>query len=269
MPGEEVQGHIPFPHFRKKKFVPFGDGPYTRVCTGHCGTADEKIGKAALEVLDGNFEEVVELLGRAGPATRINLPLVVVPLEVGLVPDFPVLDIEVEAVGPTFIVVTDDMLAYLRPLFVVLGRIDIVLFQRLVLDALAKTVENLHARILNALYISVGKGKVIRLRLVWILREIRENDGDIHHVLSVGAVAGGIVIAGIAYVGSRKIPGSTVIYLLGIIDTGAVVHGIHPLDRPYGLVGRHDNLSRQDCTCTEQNQTTCNYSFHITVVCLL
>ena len=147
------------------------------------------------------------------------------------------------------------------PFLVILGRINIILLERLVLDGLAQTVEYFHAGILNALYIPVGECEVIRLRLVGVLGKIRENDGHIHHMFPIRAIAGSIVIAGIPHVGGTEIACSAGIYLLGIIDARSVVHGIHTLDGADGGIRRNDNLCLQHHGRQETQKDKCN-TFH-------
>ena len=157
----------------------------------------------------------------------------------------------------------DDVLGHLRPLPVVLGGIDVVLFERLVLNALAQAVEHFHTGVLDALYIAVREREIVRLGFVGVLGEIRENDGHIHHMLSVGAISGGIMVPGIAHVGSPEKAGRAGIYLFGIIDSGAVVHGIHTLDGAHGCVGRYGDLGPEATTCAQQCQGESECFFHL------
>ena len=262
MPGKEVQRHIPALHLGKEPFIPYRYRPHARIRTGHGRTADTKVGETAFEVLYGNLEEIVEFLRGTGPTARIHLPLVVVPFQVGLVPDLPVLDVVLEAVGPAFIVMADDVLADLRPLLVVLGRIDSILLQGLVLDTLAQAVEHLHACILDALDIPISQRKVVGLGLVRVLGKVREDDGNVDHMLSVCAGSGGVVVAGIAHVGGPEIAGGAGIDLLGIVDARAVVDGIHTFDGTKGRIGRDDDLSRQADASKEEDQRGGDDSFH-------
>ena len=80
---------------------------------------------------------------------------------VRLIPDFPVTNIIMVTVCPSLVIMTDDVLCYHRPLLVILRWIDMILLKRLILNALTKTIENLHACILNTLHISVSQNEIV------------------------------------------------------------------------------------------------------------
>ena len=102
---------------------------------------------------------------------------------VRLVPDLPVRDLPLVAVGPAFGVVADHVLADARPLREVLRREDAVRLAdrpRVVLDRHAEAEVRLHVVVHEGLEIQVRVREVVALRIVLVRVEVAEDVGDVH-----------------------------------------------------------------------------------------
>jgi hypothetical protein len=98
----------------------------------------------------------------------------------GLIPDFPIVNVEVEAVRPTLVVMADDMLTNSRPLSVILGRVDaICLDMGLILNRDSQSEIRLHTVFYEALNQFIGKCKIVGRRIVFIGIKVSENIGNI------------------------------------------------------------------------------------------
>ena len=104
--------------------------------------------------------KVEELLRAASPGARIHLPRLVARIQVRLVPDLPIPYVPIESIGPTLIVVTDDMFAYDRPLLEVCWRKDAV-FLDSVLNLLTEAVEHFRTCRADSLQIAVSHDEII------------------------------------------------------------------------------------------------------------
>ena len=161
MPCKEIKRHIPTLHLRQDPLIPYRNHSICRRAAGHGRTTYQQMRETTLKMLYSNLKEIIELLRRTCPATRIHLPFVIIPLKVRLIPDLPVADVPMVAVCPSLVIMTDDVLCYHRPLLIILWRVNVILLKRLILNALTKTIENLHACILNTFHISVGQNEIV------------------------------------------------------------------------------------------------------------
>ena len=97
---------------------------------------------------------------------------------VRLIPDFPVLNIQMEAIRPAFIKVANDMFANDSPLMKVLGR-NCSMFFDLMLNRLAQPEERFGSGIQADQNGFIGARKIIRSRITGISVKIGENARDI------------------------------------------------------------------------------------------
>ena len=148
------------------------------------GAADLYVRKAFFQMLCRRDIKIVELLLGAGPGAWIGLPAVIRIVEVRFVPDFPICDAHLVAIRPAFVIMTNDVLADLRPLLIVLRRINAI-FPGLVLDTLAESVKRLRPGLLHVQKHHVGIGEIIGLRRIYIRPEIREYLRNIDAVAAV------------------------------------------------------------------------------------
>ena len=102
------------------------------------------------------------------------------PAALGLVPDLPVFDAVLEAVGPAVVVVADDVHADPGELVHVGRRMVVVGGGRL--DALAEPVDDLRAAVDEAFDVGIGLGERVVPRVVGIEVEERKDRGDIDDV---------------------------------------------------------------------------------------
>ena len=109
--------------FRARRGVGGGDvvRADARVEAAVSVAADLEVGELRLQV-GGDGAVELHVLGEGAAEHRVE---VVVGMVLGLVPDFPVGDLHLEAVGPALGVVPDHVLADASPLRVVLGRQDV------------------------------------------------------------------------------------------------------------------------------------------------
>ena len=160
------------------------------------------------------------------------------PGSLGLVPDLPVFDAMLEAVGPALVVVADDVDADARE-FVHVGRRPVVV-GGVWLDALAEPVDDLRAAGDEALQVGVGLGKRVVPRVVGIEVEEWEDRGDVDDV-GRGAVA--VVQPGRRKTGLAE-PGPQIgVFPVGhrsvadAMDRADLAHGLRKVDGDR-LVGR-------------------------------
>ena len=124
-------------------------------------SADLQVREALVQMIRRGLIELEEISVRTVPGRRhVLLPASVLEAQVRLIPDLPVLDIILEAVCPSFGVVTDDMLAYPGPFLIVLRR-NHAIFLAPFLDGLSQTVEHLGSGCLDVGQKHVGQFKVI------------------------------------------------------------------------------------------------------------
>ena len=159
------------------------------------GSANLQVRKASLQVRGDHCEKVYELLwstvpGRARPTIRRRH-------KVRLVPNLPILDIPVEAIRPSLIVMANDMFTNHCPLVEILWGIHAVFLDPM-LNGLAKPVEGLRPRSTDILQIFVRQGEIITFGILGIRLEIREDASDVHGVPSaVGMAVRRVMQAGV------------------------------------------------------------------------
>ena len=184
MPREEVQRQLTLLHEREELLEIAGEGldellllpvvtSIGRIKTAGRIAADLEQGEALLQMRGCRGVEFEVLFRRASPHRIV----------VRFIPYLPVFDIPLESVCPPFIVVTHDVLTDTRPFRWILRRIDIVgLDLVVILNRLAETEEDLHARVDDALEIAVRKREVVALRIILVSSEIREHIMDVHEL---------------------------------------------------------------------------------------
>ena len=176
-----------------------------------------------------HIEEFKELRPRTAPAPLVSR---IVGIQIGLVPDFPISQLQPITVSPPLGIVANDMLADLCPLLII-RRNQCSVFLDLMLDARAQTVKGLGSCRLGGQNIVIGAGKVIGCRIVDIGFKAPKDGVNIDRVLiAVSRVEGCIVI-------SRKgnarravfshIAASSPRIGIGRLGNGAVVYGVHGL----------------------------------------
>ena len=187
VPGEKVQRHPVFLQIGQKRLRPFLTGRQSR-------SSDPELREAGFQMLCGDLVKRKVLLRRSAPRPLVGA--VRSGVKIRLVPDLPVTDAVPETVCPALVVMADDMLADLRPLPVILGRVDMVLFD-LVLDLLPQPVKGLGPRLQRHRNIFVGAGKIVGRRILHVSVKIRKHGADIHAVLPAVVIAERrIVVAG-------------------------------------------------------------------------
>ena len=238
MPGYEIDGNVILPHILEE----LREIGLRSLDTAVGGTSYLQLREAFLEMFGCDGVELVELFDGPSPGARLGLPSAGGLVEVGLVPDLPVLDIIVETVGPAFIVVEYDVFAYSRPFLVIFRRIDVVLGGLLVLDGLPETVEGFAAGIDQGLDVGIGLPEIVRGGLVRILAEIREHLADIYQPLPV------VSLAGIVGTAVGNIQDAEIGHLGAVADVWPVVDRIHRFDRTYDdrVVHGYAELYRRD-----------------------
>ena len=231
VPGHEIYGHFVFPHILEE----LGEIGLYALDPAIGGATDLEVREAFFQMLCSDRVKLMELLDGTSPCARLCLPAAGTLVQVGFVPNLPVLYIVMETVGPAFVVMADNVLADAGPFLIVLRRIDIVLCGNLVLDGLAKTVERLASRLDQSLDIEVGFTEIVGRLFVRILAEIGKDVADIDHVLSIVAFAG---IVGAAV---RDIQYPEIRFLHVIVPCRTVIDGIHGLYGAlyYGRINLH------------------------------
>ena len=189
MPGEKVHGCL-FPVFGqsgKEVIHPVADTPRKR------RTTDFYIREPGFQMSRRDLEKFIKFCRGAAPAALVRG---IIRIQVRLVPDFPVLNVVLKSVRPTFIVVSNNVFANHRPLFEVWRRKRVVLF-RPMLNGGAETVIRFRACIQRVLNKNIRQQKVVVRRIFRICIEITENVGNIHAVRSaVGGAVGRIMVSG-------------------------------------------------------------------------
>ena len=139
--------------------------------------ADLQCRETSFQMVGGDPVQLEILLFRTLPHMIIGQVGVIFRL----VPDLPAKDIQMQAIGPAFIVMADDMLADHRPLFEILGRIDMADGDiQVIFNGDTQPVNDLHAHLVESCQQPIGVGKVIAGRVIGICVEIGEHIGDIH-----------------------------------------------------------------------------------------
>ena len=118
MPGKEIDGNVSFSHLRKEI-----SRPGFVSCQGR--TTDFQVRKTGLQMFCGDLVQIKKLRFCTAPGTLIGA---VVRIKIGLVPDFPVLDIEMIPIRPTFIIMTNNVLTNDGPLFEICRRKRFIFF---------------------------------------------------------------------------------------------------------------------------------------------
>ena len=186
-------------------------------------SADLQMGEFRLQIFGGNVVQLKELLLGSLPAGIVlDLGLVI-----GLVPDLPVVQLHVIAVCPSLVIVQDDMLADPRPLCGILGRIDVVRLDRvIVLDGGTQTVKGLDPLLGHSRKEGVGKGEIIGRGIVLVRIEVAEYVGNID-IASTAVGSSRIVQTGIGHRCLCQAIQSPVKVVRGALY---VVDGVHTLD---------------------------------------
>ena len=159
------------------------DGLVARVARGRVvepaapEAADLLLREARLQVRGRRDIEADELLERPLP----HLVELLLGMEVGLVPDFPVRDLHARPVGPALHVMRHHVLADARPLRVVLRREDAVGPPGgAVLDRHAEAEVRPHAGLVELDHQVVREREVVALRVVFVRVEVAEDVRDVH-----------------------------------------------------------------------------------------
>ena len=178
--------------------------------------------EALFQMECGDTIKFIELCRSTAPA---ELVVGVIVIKIRLVPNFPVFDVPMIAVCPSFVVVADDMLTDDRPLVKVLWRQSSV-FLAVMLNAVAEAVENPGSCFQDGLQIFVGNGKIVRVFIIRVRVEIRKNTNDVNAVLTAVFLAVGSIV-----VARKRNTGTAVI--VAVVDAAfrrTVVDGMHALD---------------------------------------
>ena len=128
MPRQEIQWNLPLRHCSDEFLC-------SRLATDQSWSTDLKFRKQTFKMPIGSLIKIIELLRSSCPASAWCRCII-------LIPDLPILYIVMESICPSFIIVTDDVLAYLCPLLEILRRMDIMNIRR-ILDCLTKTIIHL------------------------------------------------------------------------------------------------------------------------------
>ena len=168
MPGKEVNRDLLVRHSLKESVRPV-------LAPGQRRPTNLEIWETALQMSCCNGVELEELLLCPAPAPLVGF---VVLFKVGFVPYLPIADVPLEAIGPTLVVVTDDMFADSSPLRKVIGRQSPV-FLRPVLYGLAQTEEHLRASLADSPEVCVREHEVIACRGILVCREVRKHGCDV------------------------------------------------------------------------------------------
>ena len=226
MPGEEVDRSLSLLHLTKEVACPI-------LTVSKRGAAYLEVREAGLEVLCGDLVKIEELRLSATPGALVRA---IVGIEIGLVPDLPILDLHLHSVAPSLSIVADDMLADDRPLMKIL-RGQSVVFLLPMLDLRAETEERLAAAVCDDLHILVGQHEIVGCGIVRICIEIRKDIVYVNRVLSaIGCAESRIVRARIR--NSRLAPRLDVGYSLvnsKLIDR-SVVDRVHRLYLAAGVL---------------------------------
>lgn len=118
MPREKVNWNISFLHILQKILAPFKP-------EGKRRTAYFEVRKAALQMLCRDFIKVIKLCLCTAPCTFVGA---VVFVQVGFVPDLPILNVKVESIRSAFVIMAYNMLADNCPFMKILWRNSTVLF---------------------------------------------------------------------------------------------------------------------------------------------
>ena len=258
VPGEEVERHGVVATVGEEALAP-------AEIAGDRGAADLQVGELALQVLGGRLVEAEEVGDGAAPAARVLREARVGRVEVRLVPDFPIDDVElvgpcdvhcrvflVESPAPALVVVADHVLADPRPLCEVLRGKDAVLLGA-VLDGLSEAEEHLRAGAADVVEVVVGEYEVVVLRVVLVGIEVGEDGVDVAGVRAAGDAVDRVVRAGEGDArGLVVLEVAAHLVAAGLLHGGAVVDGVHRLDRAellaevHGHEGRRGGLGRKE-----------------------
>ena len=172
VPRKEIYRHIILRHVSQEAIRPLFLPSQGR-------TANQQVWEAFLQVLGSSRVEVKELLLRAAPCARIRVPSL--GIQVRLVPYFPVSDVPFMPIGPSLVVVSDDVLANLCPFLEISGR-KYAIFLHVMLNLLPQSEEDLRAHVANAFQVPVRNGKVIGAGIIRLLREVGKDGSDVHRM---------------------------------------------------------------------------------------
>ena len=140
----------------------------------------------------GNSIQIKELRLGTAPCTLIGR---IIRIQIRLVPDFPVLDIQMKTICPAFIIMADDMLANHCSLVKILRWNGSVLLD-LMFNRLAQPEECFRSGFQTNQNGFIRTGKTIRSRIVWICVEVWKNIRNIMAVrTAIDTNNAGIVIA--------------------------------------------------------------------------
>ena len=224
---------------------------------GESRSADFQIREALFQVPGSRLIQFVELLHGTAPGARIRFPAVTRLVQVGFVPDFPVLDSHMVSVGPALVVMADNVFAYPGPLLIILRRVYAV-FLLLMLDALAQAEERLSAGFKHILQDNVAHRKVVGLGRVDIGVEVGEYLVDVDTVAAVFGSQRGVVRAGIR--------NPKILVFRHRHFRGAVVRGIHRFHRTQdgGRIDLDHRLGVQRHAAAKQHEQKRyeSFSFH-------
>ena len=176
MPGEEIEGSVLAVSCKICKHI-LKD--IKAVCyRAESRSADFKVGKSFLKMIESYFEEFKKLIHCTAPGRTIALLIACVRL----IPYLPILNIILEAVCPALVVVHNYMFANLRPLFKIRRRQSAVLLHPM-LNLVAQAVKDLGPCLLNGFQVFIGQDKIVGCGVIYIRVRIRKNRPNVHSVL--------------------------------------------------------------------------------------
>ena len=210
--------------------------------------ADLEVRELRLQVRRSDAVEL-DVLRERCPEHRVAFVLGVV---LRLVPDLPVGDLHLEAVGPALGVVPDHVLADSRPLRVVLGRQGVhgrVAARDEVLDRHAEAEERLHVVLRERLQEGVRVGEAVALRVVFVGVEVREDHRDVHEQAAAEPAAH-VVEARVGDAGLLEVVEHRVVRQLA--DERRLADAVDGLHRPDGLAEVDLHVRRGDAERTRR-----------------
>ena len=180
-----------------------------------------------------------------------------------LVPDFPVVDLHLEAVCPAFGIVADHVLADAAPLREVLGRHDVhrgIAARDEVLDSDTQAEERLDIVLLESLQKRIGVDEAVALRVFLVGVEVREYDGNVDEEPAAEPAAH-VMKARIRDAGLLEIVEHRIVCKLSY--ERRLPHAVYALYRPSGGIEVDLYLGRMGAGRASRNQCKRNSILHV------
>ena len=145
-------------------------------------TTDLDVRKTRTQVTGRCNIKLIELFQCPRPCTRIRKLTAFLHIQIRFIPYLPVLDIIMESVCPSLVIMSDDVFADPGPLHIVLRRVYAIFF-RAMLDGQAEAVERFGSCIYHIGNEHISVHEIIRRRIIHRSAPIREHRIDVHTML--------------------------------------------------------------------------------------